>query len=117
MKTPVIIGVAATVVALLGMITYLVATNHDPTPFVIAAAAIIPGIAALFGLNQVANAVNKVDQQTNGTLSSLRLENSQLRVENATLRTATPTDIARQVAVTPAPAPVSDPLTPDTATS
>lgn len=114
MKAPIIIGVSATVVSLLGMVTYLIATDHDPTAFVIAATALTPGVAALFGIAQVNTAVKKVDAQTNGTLSALRIENSQVRQENSQLRTVMPASVASTIPVTPSVIGVHDPELPVT---
>jgi hypothetical protein len=95
MKTPVLVTLAATIIAFGGLITFLVVTDRDPALLVTSVAIIIPTLGALF-LTQ------KTVSQTNGTLSALRVENGLLREENATLRTYAPTEAGLAVPTTPA---------------
>lgn len=72
MKTPIIIGLSATLVSILTLVVYLIETGRDVTPLLVVLAAVIPSLTALFG-------VDKVQKQTNGTNTALRVENAQLR--------------------------------------
>ena len=65
MKTPVLITLAATIVAVGGLITFLIVTDRDPALLVTALVIAVPLIGNLF-LTQ------KTVTQTNGNLSKLQ---------------------------------------------
>jgi hypothetical protein len=97
MKTPTLITLSLTVVAFAVMVAFLVATDRDPMLFITALVVVVPVI----GIGQkTANQSAKTVEQTNGTLSAMRIENASLRVENSQLRNYVPTDVATNIPVT-----------------
>jgi hypothetical protein len=111
MKTPTIVGLASIVVGLAGLVVVLVVTGHDPAVLVSQLPLLAAVGASLFGLD-------KINKNTNGTLTDLRNKNEALTAENAALRSvATPAQISQVAPIAPsvpvAPAaPISDPATP-----
>lgn len=85
MKTPTLVGVGVTLLGILGLVTFLIATDRDPALLLTALVTSVPLLAVLFQLNVV-------QKQTNGTLSSLREELAAEKAENKALRTYLPSD-------------------------
>lgn len=110
MKTPTIIGLASVVVGVGGLLVVLIVTGHDPTVFLAQLPLLAAVAASLFGLD-------KVQKQTNGTLSAIQAKNQALTAENAALRSvSTPEQIQQVAPVVPSagpnqPAsPIADPI-------
>lgn len=89
MKPSLIIGVAATLVGVVGMATYLIATGHDPSVLITVMVTAVPLVAVLFG-------ISTVQKQTNGNLSKLSADFEKERAENKVLRSImTPEQLAQ----------------------
>lgn len=86
----VIVGVSLFIV-LLAIITLMIIFDKDPALVLVNLPVIIGSVGTLLGLLFVSGKVDKVDHQTNGTLSALRSENAALSLHNQALLTvATP---------------------------
>jgi len=94
MKTNVVIGLVVTFLAFLALVGYLIVTNHDPTPVLVAIPGVVVGLTALFG-------INKVDKQTNGANAALRADAAAKAVEISHLRSVLSPEQAAQIPVTP----------------
>lgn len=101
MKLSTLIVFSSTVVAVLFLATFLIATDRDPALLLTILVAAIPALGAVYGLNQLSKTTRTIETQTNGTNTALRLENSGLRRENGILRSHLPVDVAVNIATTP----------------
>lgn len=118
--TPLIVTIAATLVAVLGFATYLIGTGHDVTSYVGTVTTLVALIPGLIGINvaqkKQAEKLANVEKNTNGTLSARDAKIASLEAENKALRSvATPEQIQQVAPVVPASptapaAPISDPI-------
>jgi hypothetical protein len=104
--TPLIVTVAASLVALVGFATYLIATGHDPGSFVgtvTTLVALIPSLIGVgVGLSKTQEKVKTIEKNTNGTLSALHATVGAKEAENQALRSVlTPEQISQVAPVAP----------------
>lgn len=96
MKTSTVITLSATAVSIVGLITFLISTDRDITPLLIALPTVVAALGALFNTNVLNNKVEVVKQQTNGTLSKITADNLAKQDEISQLRTLlTPAQAAK----------------------
>lgn len=106
MKPVIAITLAGTVVAVVGLIAWLIVTDRDPTLLIAALPTVIPLLANLF-------LSGKIDKQTNGANAELRETNTRQSIEIRQLRAQLTPKQNEAVPVVPViPVPVEDAVRP-----
>jgi hypothetical protein len=90
MKPSLIFGVAGTLVSILILVTFLIATDRDPALLITALVTAVPLIAVLFG-------IRTIQKQTNGMNTELREKYNKALAEISELRSATTPETARAI--------------------
>lgn len=100
MKSTMLVVSAATFVCIISLIVLLTISDKDPAPVINALPGIAASLGALLVSGLVSQKVDKVQGQTNGTLSALREENARLHQDKMALLTvATPEQVAQATGV------------------
>lgn len=86
-KTIALIVSAGTFICIIALVVLLILSDKDPSAVFNALPGIAASLAALFAIGTVSGKVDKVQGQTNGTLSALRAENAALQAHNSALLT------------------------------
>lgn len=100
MKATTIIVGAASFISVVALMALMTLSDKDPSVILNALPGIAASLGALIATGIVSQKVDRVQGQTNGTLSALRKENAQLHADKMALLTvATPEQVAEAVTV------------------
>lgn len=108
MKSTLAIIGSATMVCIVALVVLLILSDKDPSAIFNALPGIAASLGSLLAIGIVSQKVDRVQGQTNGTLSALREENARLHADKMALLTvATPEQVAEAVTVNTQTLPVS----------